>query len=323
MLHRRGSRLGSRLSETSDKPRDPTEDQPAEPSTEVSEIERLRARVEEVLSADASGSQESNTGHDDSVELADDFGMFARMNEAFRNIHAILDQQMRNQGKVGYASQNHMSDLTKAMIEAAFRGDSEEVARLDSEINDLRVNLETASLPEDLAEAAPEGYDGAKSRYDGALAESGNRFTRTVHQEATEAHLFALIWPVIAGWQDQVHRLPTWKERGGNIQAYLHAYVDLVSELSKARTDFIDQMIRTDSATSDEMLAVTERFLVIAESIVIRLNQERHLPAYVSSNAYGRWATLSNRMRGLSNLLGAVRREHSSHRLTQKMMRER
>src|SRR3989344_4124465 len=144
-----------------------------------------------------------------------DFGMYEQMDAAFSGLSEHLDELRRNQGRLGYASQNALSDLSKAYIEAAQHGDEEEMSYINRSMLELTESFQHASVS-------------------GELAETGNRFSRTIWQEQMEAELFGRIWQVIIAKTDAVPKLTHWKDFKGNVQAFLYGFLDVVSELGKA-----------------------------------------------------------------------------------------
>lgn len=228
-----------------------------------------------------------------------DFGMFQRMDVAFDGLHNYLDDLRRNQGRIGYTAQNMMSDLSKASIEASMRGDEYEVARLDDEMRRLMKGLNGVS-------------------FDGELAEVGNRFTRTVAQEYQEAVLFEQIWAVIEGREMSIPELVRWTAFDGNVQAFLYGYIDVVSELAKALT----KKLSDPDLTTTKELALYERYLVIAESIALRLDEERHVPGYVINNGFGPFMAYTNKMRTVHGTIAAVRREYNQRLSMRRMIQE-
>lgn len=226
-----------------------------------------------------------------------DFGMYEEMCIAFSDLHEFLDGLRSRYGQVGYSGQNLMSDLSKEYIAAVQRGDEEEAARIQAGIQELSKGFEEAVQ-------------------DGALPESPNGFSRTMWQEHMEAELFGRIWPVIAGKSAQVPALTGWKDFQGNVQAFLYGYLDVVSELSKAIADELSG----DEVTTEHELEVFRRYLAIADSITLRLSEERHIPNYVISNGYGRWMAYSNKLRTAYGTIAHVRREYSSRLSTQRMI---
>ncbi len=230
---------------------------------------------------------------------AKDFGMYQQMDVALHELHEYLDNLRTNYGRVGYSGQNLMSDLSKAFIEAVQRGDEEEATSIQTRMRQLS-----------------DGFNEAVA--DGALPESPDNFTRTIWQEHTEADLFGAVWPVITGKSDAVSQLTYWRTFKGNVQAYLYGYLDVVSELGKAISDELSK----DNVTTEYEFKVFERFLAVADSIVLRLSQERHIPGYVISNGYGPWMAYSKRLRTAYGTIAHVRRDYNLRRSIQRMNRE-
>lgn len=232
---------------------------------------------------------------------ASDFGMYAQMDAAFEGLHDYLDELRRNQGRIGYGAQNAMSDLSKAFIEAVQRGASEE---------------DVAHIARAM-EMIAGGFDDAV--YNGDLAESSGKFSRTIWQEQMEAELFGKIWPVITGVTPAVPELLSWRDFKGNVQAFLYGYLDLVGELSKAvDSEEFAQPVMVPA----RRIELFEHYLVIADSITLRLSQERHIPGYVISNGFGRWMAYSNKLRDAYGTIAHKRREHNSRRHNLLMQRE-
>ena len=149
-----------------------------------------------------------------------------------------------------------------------------------------------------------------------ALPDHVDRFGSTLEQENMEGKLFALLWPVVTGKADAVPEIPSWRQFQGNLQAYLYGFIDLVSEMAKAVGD---EVAKPDMTTEREF-AIFERYLAIADSIVIALSTVRHSPGYVINNGYGRWSAFTNRLRGIQGTVAHVQRDYSSRRSTQRMI---
>ncbi|MDP4010239.1 MAG: hypothetical protein Q8P37_00005, partial [Candidatus Spechtbacteria bacterium] len=231
-------------------------------------------------------------------DSTEDFGMYRSINVAFEGVHDYLEGLRRNQGRIGYTAQNLMSDLSKAYIEAAKRDDMEEMAYLDNDMQKLTEGLDRVSD-------------------EGEISEVGNRFTRTNWQERLEADLFGDIWPVITDQSDMVPALTSWEDFQGNIQAYIYGFLDVVPELGKALTE---ELSKPDLTTERE-LDLFRRYLVIAESITLRLSEERHIPGYVISNGYGRWMSFSTKLRTAYGTIAHVRREYNVRLSIQRMIK--
>lgn len=228
---------------------------------------------------------------------ATDYGMYEKMDAAFAGLHEYLGDLMRNQGRIGYSAQNFMSDLTKAEIQAAQRGDETELMYIDR-----------------AKEVLLTGFDDAV--YDGELAESANKFSRTMWQEHMEGYLFGRIWPIITTSSDSVPDLISWKDFKGNVQAYLYGYLDVVSELSKA---LADEFSKPDMTTEREF-ETFERYLAVADSIALRLSQERHIPNYVISNGFGRFMAYTHKLHGVTQTIAHVRRDYNLRRSIRRMV---
>lgn len=226
-----------------------------------------------------------------------DFGMYETMNAAFDGLHEYLDNMRSNYGRIGYAAQNTISDLSKAFIEAVQRGADE------TELGYISLAMEKLA----------EGFNDVEMS---KLPESPTQFGRTVWQEKMEADLFGLIWPVVSGKTDSVPELIFWKDFKGNVQAYLYGYIDLVSELGKA----LDYELSDPDMTVERELDLYERYLAIAASITLRLSQERHVPGYVINNGYGRWVAYTNKLRTAYGTIAHVRREYNLRRSIQRMI---
>lgn len=225
-----------------------------------------------------------------------DYRMYERMDTALEGVHERLEQIKRGYGP-SYQAQNMMSDLSKAMIERSLEGD------IDGE--------EMAFLHVDMADLS-EGYSEVLE----VVEERGNRFSKTMWQEHLEAELFRKIWPVIVEDDREVPELTPWSGFGGNIQAYLYGFLDLVSELGKAIAEY---MYKKNMSPEDEMV-VFERFITIADSIILRLSQERHFPGYVISNGYGHWMSYTHKLRGARGTVDHVRRDYNQFRRIYKML---
>lgn len=238
---------------------------------------------------------------------AKDFHMYERMSEAMDGLHEHLDRLRRNYGAVGYAAQNLMSDLSKAYIREVRcykEGSFEEDGSSEEELAFLEDGMEQLSLG--LNEAAVE------------IAETGNRFSRTVWQEGFEANLFR-IWFVIVGRTDEVPKIISWRNFGGNVQAYLYGYLDIVSELIKGVgeeiTDIQESIFKKDISLDDGIkreLFVFQRCLAITLSIVLRLSHERHIPGYIINNGYGPWMAYTRKLRTAEGSIAHLRREYNT-----------
>lgn len=227
-----------------------------------------------------------------------DFGMYQQMDTAFKGLHEYLDKQRSNYGRVGYSSQNLMSDLSKAYIEAIQCEDEEEVADIQNKMKKLN-----------------EGLNKAIDEY--ALPENFDSFSRTIWQERHEAELFGAIWPIIIGKSETIPQLIYWKDFQGNIQAYLYAFLDVITELAKA----VDQEVARPDITTEYELRVFERYLAIAESIALCLSQERHIPGYVISNGFGRWMAYSKKLRTAYGAIAHVRKDLGLRYSIQRMIK--
>lgn len=229
-----------------------------------------------------------------------DFGMYNQIDKAFSGLSEHLDELRRNQGRLGYASQNALSDLSKAYIEAAQHGDEEEMAYIGRSMQQLAESFQGASVS-------------------GELAETGNRFSRTIWQEQMEAELFGRIWQVVIAKTDEVPELTPWTNFKGNIQAFLYGYLDVVSELAKA----LDEELSKPDMTSKLEFALFERYLAIAKSITLRLSYERHVPGYVINNGYGLWMAYTKKIRTAYGTIAHVRNDYNLRRSIERMIRNR
>ncbi len=136
-------------------------------------------------------------------------------------------------------------------------------------------------------------------------------------QEQMEAELFGKIWPVIVGKTEAVPALTHWKDFKGNVQAFLYGYLDTVSELGKALTEELSK----PDMTSELEFALFERYLAIAESITLRLSEERHVPGYVINNGYGRWTAYTKKLRTAYGTIAHVRRDYNLRRSIERMVK--
>src|SRR3989338_5737755 len=226
-----------------------------------------------------------------------DFGMYEQIDAAFSGLSEHLDKLRRNQGRLGYASQNALSDLSKAYIEAAQHGDEEEMSYINRSMQELTESFQHASVS-------------------GELAETGNRFSRTIWQEQMEAELFGRIWQVIIAKTDAVPELTHWKNFKGNIQAFLYGFLDLVSELGKA----LDEELSKSNMTSKLEFALFERYLAVAKSIILRLSCERHVPGYVFNNGYGLWTAYTKKIRTAYGTIAHVRNDYNLRKSIERMI---
>lgn len=219
---------------------------------------------------------------------AKDFGTYKQMNMAFEELNAWLDDWRRNYGKIGYVTQNAMSDFTKEFIRLIQIGDDDGASRTMRAIDQLAG-----------------GFGGAVR--ESALPDEANQFGRTIEQERMEAKLFASFWPVIIGKSDEVGEILSWKKFEGNVQAYLYGFLDVVSELAKA----LDPEFSKPSLTTEIEFSLYERYIAVAESIVQRLSEERHVPGYVINNGYGRWMAYTTKLRTAAGTIAHVRRDYN------------
>lgn len=226
-----------------------------------------------------------------------DYGMYKAMNLAYQGVHEELEELRRNQGRIGYGAQNLMSDLSKAHILKAMNGDEEDMSYIARAM-----------------EMLTEGFNDAVA--DGALAESANRFGRTIWQEQMEAELFGKIWPVITGKEKEIPELTSRRNFNGNLQAFIYSYIDVVTELSKA----LNKELFKHGLTTEQEFVLFARYLVIAESIHLRLSQERHSPGYVINNGWGPWFAFSNRLRGVEQCIMRVRDDYNLRLSIQRMI---
>lgn len=217
---------------------------------------------------------------------SEDYGMYAEIDRAFDGIHEHFEQLRRNQGRIAYSAQNLMSDLSKAAIEAIQCGDEEEFSFLLEDMGKLS-----------------SGFDDAAEQDE--IADHGNRFSRTMWQENLEAELFGDIWPVIKGDSDMVSELQSWRKFKGNPQAYLYGYLDIVSELGKSLT----KELSNSNISSEDEFSLFNRYLVIAESIVLRLSEERHVPGYIINNGFSRFSSFSRKLYTANGTIAHVRRD--------------
>jgi len=229
---------------------------------------------------------------------ARDFGMYQQMDTAFHGLHEYLDGQRSNYGRIGYGSQNLMSDLSKAYIDAIQCGDEEEAAFTRRKMERLNEGLN-------------------KAIDSNAMPETADNFSRTVWQERHEAELFGAIWPVIMDKRETIPQLTYWKNFGGNIQAYLYAFLDVTTELAKA----VDKEVARPDISTEYELRVFERYLAIAESITLRLSHERHIPGYVISNGFGRWMAYSTKLRTAYGAIAHVRKDLGLRYSIQRMIK--
>lgn len=226
----------------------------------------------------------------------DDFHMYERMEAAFEGLHERLDKLRGNQGRLGYSAQNLMSDLSKAYIESSQRGEEEELAFLDNDMERLVGGFEEVE------------YE---------IAEGGNRFGKTIWQERLEAKLFGQIWPVITGETNEVPELLSCKRFKGNIQAYLYGYLDVVTELGKAVGEKL-----SESMTINEEFDIFKRYLAIANSIALQLSNYRHVPGYVINNAFGHWAAYTTKLRTVYGCIANIRRDYNLRLSNKRMINE-
>lgn len=235
-----------------------------------------------------------------------DFHTYEKMSNAMDGLHDHLERLRRNYGTVGYCSQNLMSDLQKAYIDEVqdnHSGDefNEELAFLDHGMEQLARGLNEASA-------------------DGEIAEVGNRFTRTVWQERLEADLFGKLWPVIIGRTNEIPNLISWRDFQGNVQAFLYGYLDLVSELAKAVGKELSKL-SLDSEDIEREFELFRRYLSVAESLMLRLSQERHVPGYIISNGYGRFMAYTNKVRTAYGAIAHVRYDYNLRLSNERMRR--
>lgn len=229
-----------------------------------------------------------------------DFGMYAQMDVAFSGLRQYLDDLRSNEGRLGHGAQNKMSDLSKAYIKAVQCGDEEEIAYISRAMEDLVTGLE-------------------KGMSNKELAESGNRYSRTVYQERWEAELCGKIWPVITGKASSVPELVSWKDFRGNVQSYVYGFLEIVSELGKALTD---ELFFDPDLTTEGEFVLFGRYLAVADSIALRLAQERHAPGYVINNGYDRWTSFSKKLRTAYGTIASIRRDYNLRRSLRRMIQE-
>ena len=234
---------------------------------------------------------------------ANDFGMYKEMDRALKGIHEYLDELRSNQGKIGFGSQNLMSTVTKFYIaNVQIACEAEDPAEVE------RVTGDLASNGQDMCEIT-DGLKEAQSQK--KLAETGTRFSRTTWQERTEAELFGYVWPVIVGKKEAVPELLPWGYYEGNIQAYLYAFLDLVPEMAKALNRLVAKMNKRGVPREDKIV-LYERYIAVAESIVLYLDPEKHVPGYVINNAYGRWAAFNTKLGKVRGTIEMVRDKYNA-----------
>lgn len=226
----------------------------------------------------------------------DDFYMYERMKVALDGLSEHFDRLRSNQGRLGYSAQNLMSDITKASIEAAILGDEVEQGFLDDDMDRLAEGINDAS------------YE---------IAESGNRFAKTLWQEKNEAKLFGQIWKVIIGESDKIPELTPWNKFKGNLQAYLYGYLDVVTELAKAIGEKMSEPM-----TTEQEFQIFRRYLAIADSIALHLSFYRHVPGYVINNGFGRWMAYTTKLRTVYGCIAHVRRDYNLRLSNRRMITE-
>src|SRR3989338_3470702 len=226
----------------------------------------------------------------------EDFYTYKKVCTAFQGLHEYLDGLRSNQGRLGYSAQNLMSDLSKAYIDSAQIDNEEEVAFLENDMEKLA-----------------EGFNAVSHE----IAEGGNRFSKTLHQERYEAKLFRQGWSVIAGKTDEIPDLLPWYKFKGNVQAYMYAYLDVVTEWAKAVGEKLSSPM-----TTDEELEIFRRYLVVANSIALQLSHHRHVPGYVINNAFGHWAAYTTKLRTVYGCIANVRRDYNLRLSNRRMYNE-
>lgn len=227
-----------------------------------------------------------------------DFGTYEQMERAFDGLLEFLEDWRRNYGRVGYGAVNQMSDLQKDCIARIQDGEDDNPAYA------IRA-METVF----------EGFveDGSK-----ALPDHVDRFESMLGQEYLEGVLFDLFWPVVVGKASAVPQIPAWKSFKGNLQAYLYGFIDVVTELAKA----VDDELAKPDMTTDREFETLERYLAIADSIILALSTLRHSPGYVINNGFGRWVAFSNKLYSIQGAVKHVQRNYSLRRSTQRMIRD-
>jgi predicted translin family RNA/ssDNA-binding protein len=237
----------------------------------------------------------------------DDFGTYEQVDRALCGASSILEKLRRNYGTVGFASQNKVSDLSKAAITASINGDDEAAERFLEELDGVLSNLDAARLPEDLA-----GY--LADRYAHALPQGiVSDFFRNSAQEFVEAKLFTLMWPVVLGKEKLMPTLPTMHEFSVTIQAILAGYLDVTSEMAKS----LDLELEKSDITIERELELLKRFLKIARSIHLYLSSLRHAPQYVINNSHIRGQGFKSRLYRIQGMLARMSQRYSD-RLSQK-----
>jgi len=219
-----------------------------------------------------------------------DFGMYQQMNAAFDGLHEHLNYLMRNQGRIGFASQNLMSDLSKAFIVAAQENDEEEMAYMEYAMEQLVTGLDERAVE---------------------IAESGNRSSRTSWQERHEAELFGKIWPVIVGTKKVVPELTHWKNFQGKVQAFLYGYLDVVTELAKTVDKKLYRLNESEELANEDEFKLFERYIDIADSIILHLEQLRHIPGYIINNGYSRFATYKGKLYKAEGCVARMRQRYN------------
>ena len=245
---------------------------------------------------------------------AKDFGMYERMDIAFAGISEHFEELRGNNGRVGYGSQNDMSDLSKDSIEMTIELSHDDGdGQADVEEDKNQELMEDSSYNSHARGKLTKGLKEAS--LNGALAETGNRFSRTVWHEHLEAELFGNIWPVITGKKDAVSKIVSWKDFEGNVQAYVYGFSDLISEMGKA----LDLEIHRPAITVEKEFTLFERYLPVAESIMLHLSRERHVPGYVINNAYGHWAAYSSKLYNAKGCIAHVRDKYNLRRFNERL----
>jgi hypothetical protein len=226
----------------------------------------------------------------------EDFYVYEKVGVAFQGLREHLDGLRSNQGRLGYSAQNLMSDLTKAYIDSAQMSQEEEMAFLENDMEKLA-----------------EGFNGVSHE----IAEGGNRFSKTLHQERHEAKLFHQGWSVIIGKTDEISDLLPWHKFKGNVQAYLYAYLDVETEWAKGVVEKLSSPM-----TTEEELELYRRYLTVASSIALQLSHHRHVPGYVINNAFGHWAAYTTKLRTVYGCIANVRRDYNLRLSNQRMINQ-
>ncbi len=222
-----------------------------------------------------------------------DFGTYKQVKESLKGAKELLEKYRSNQGAVGYAGQNFVSDITKEIIDCVAFGDLARAKELQEELNATLKKLDHHSLPEELVEFTGPNFTGA-------LAEDfRTSFRNNNFQESAEAELFALMWPVIHGDTEEMPHLPKIREFDYPVQCVLAGYLDVVSELGKK----VDEARENPDWTADDHIKIYGRFLRVARSVFLVLSEVRHAPKNVVSNSFGRFQGFGDKFYRLKEML--------------------